>query len=70
MRTGFIAGPRDDRARSGAQPHDSRYRKRCGSMFDLRRREFIPLLCGAAIFPSPANTRESLTRPQGRVGYA
>jgi hypothetical protein len=60
MHTGFIAAARDDRARSGAQPRDARYRKRCSSMFDLQRREFIPLLGGAAVYPSPANIQEKI----------
>jgi hypothetical protein len=60
MRTGFIAATRDDRARSGAQPRDARYRKRCGLIFDLRRREFIPLLGGAAVYPPPANIQEKI----------
>jgi len=62
MHTGFIAATRDDRARSGAQPRDTRYRyrNRCGSMFDPRRREFVPLLGGAAVYPSPANSQEKI----------
>jgi hypothetical protein len=60
MRTGFIAAARSDRVRSDTQPRDARYRKRCGSMFDLRRREFIPLLGAAAVYPSPANIRERI----------
>jgi hypothetical protein len=60
MRTGFIAATRDDRARSGAQPRDARYRNHCGSMFDPRRREFVPLLGGAAVHPSPANSQEKM----------
>jgi len=60
MLTGFIAATRDDRARSGAQPRDTRYRNRCGSMFDPRRREFVPLLGGAAVYPSPANSQEKI----------
>jgi hypothetical protein len=27
-------------------------------MFDVRRREFIPLLGAAAVYPSPANRQE------------
>jgi hypothetical protein len=60
MHTGFIAAARDDRARSGSQPGGACYRKCCGSMFDLRRREFIPLLGGAAVYPSPANIQEKI----------
>jgi hypothetical protein len=58
MRTDFIAAARPDRARSGALPRDARYRKQCGSMFDPRRREFIPVLGGAAVYPSPPNGEE------------
>jgi hypothetical protein len=60
MHTGFIAAARPDPARSGAQPRDARYRKRCSSMFDLRRRAFIPLLGGAAVYPSPANSQDKI----------
>jgi len=30
------------------------------AIFDLRRREFIPLLGAAAVYPSPANIRERI----------
>jgi hypothetical protein len=60
MRTDFIAAARPDRARSGARPRDARYRKHCGSMFDPRRREFIPILGGAAVYPSPPNSQEKI----------
>jgi hypothetical protein len=60
MRTGFIAAARSDRARSDAQPRDARYRNCRGSIFDLRRREFIPLLGAAAVYPPPANIREKI----------
>jgi hypothetical protein len=58
MRPSFIVAARSDRARSDTQPRDVRYRKRCGSIFDVRRREFIPLLGAAAVYPSPANVQE------------
>jgi hypothetical protein len=29
-------------------------------MFDVRRREFIPLLGAAAVYPSPANMQEKI----------
>jgi hypothetical protein len=29
-------------------------------MFDVRRREFIPLLGAAAVYPSPANRQEKI----------
>jgi hypothetical protein len=58
MRTGFIAAARLDRARSLARPRHARYRKYCGSMFDPRRREFIPDLGGAAVYPSPPNGQD------------
>ena len=60
MRTGFIAEARSDRARSDPQPRGARYRKRCESIFDLRRREFIPLLGAAAVYPSPADMQEKI----------
>jgi hypothetical protein len=60
MRTDFIAAARPDRVRSGALPRDARYRKQCGSMFDPRRREFIPVLGGAAVYPSPPNSQEKI----------
>jgi hypothetical protein len=60
MRTDFIAAARPDRAQSGARPRDARYRKHCGSMFDPRRREFIPVLGGAAVYPSPPNSQEKI----------
>jgi hypothetical protein len=60
MRTGFTAAARSDRTRSDTQPRDARYRKRCGSIFDVRRREFIPLLGAAAVYPPPANRQEKI----------
>jgi hypothetical protein len=60
MRPSFIAAARSDRVRSDTQPRDARYRKRCGSIFDVRRREFIPLLGAAAVYPSPANMQEKI----------
>ena len=57
MRPSFIAAARSDRARSDAQPRRTCYRKRDAAIFDLRRREFIPLLGAAAVYPSPANIR-------------
>src|SRR5262249_61360181 len=60
MRTSFIVEARSDRARSDAEPRSTCYRKRDGAFFDLRRREFIPLLCAAAVYPSPANIREKI----------
>jgi hypothetical protein len=42
------------------EPRHGRHQKRCGSIFDLRRREFIPLLGAAAVYPSPANMREKI----------
>ena len=60
MRTGFIAAARSDRVRSDTQPRDARYRKRCGSIFDVRRREFVPLLGAAAVYPPPANMQEKI----------
>jgi hypothetical protein len=38
-------------------------------MFDLQRREFIPVLGGAAVYPSPANSQEKIdaaVRPRPR----
>ena len=49
--------------RSDAQPRGTCYRKRDGAIFDLRRREFIPLLGAAAVYPSPANIREKIDGP-------
>jgi hypothetical protein len=46
--------------RDRAPNRDARYRKRCGLIFDLRRREFIPLLGGAAVYPPPANIQEKI----------
>jgi hypothetical protein len=60
MRPSFIVAARSDRARSDAQPCGGRYRNRGGSIFDLRRREFIPLLGAAAVYPSPANIQEKI----------
>jgi len=60
MRTGFIAAARSDRARSDAQPRGTCYRKHDRAIFDLRRREFIPLLGAAAVYPSPANMQEKI----------
>jgi hypothetical protein len=60
MRTGFIAAAMSDRAQSDTQPRDARYRKRCGSIFDVRRREFVPLLGAAAVYPPPANMQEKI----------
>jgi hypothetical protein len=60
MRPSFIAAARSDRARSDAPPCGGSYRNRGGSIFDLRRREFIPLLGAAAVYPSPANIRERI----------
>jgi hypothetical protein len=61
MHRGFIAAARSDRARSDAQPRSSTcYRKRDAAIFDLRRREFIPLLGAAAVYPSPADIREKI----------
>jgi hypothetical protein len=68
MRTGFIAAARPDRARSGARPRHAR--KYCGSMFDPRRREFIPGLGGAAVYPSPPNNQDKIDaalRPASRM---
>jgi hypothetical protein len=70
MRTGFIAAARPDRARSGARPRQARDRKYCGSMFDPRRREFIPDLGGAAVYPSPPNSQDKIDaalRPASRM---
>jgi hypothetical protein len=60
MRPSFIAAARSDRARSDAQPRSTCYRNRDAAIFDLRRREFIPLLGAAAVYPSPANIRERI----------
>jgi hypothetical protein len=60
MRTGFIAAARPDRARSGALARHARYRKYCGSMFDPRRREFIPVLGGAAVYPRPPDGQDKI----------
>jgi hypothetical protein len=57
MPPSFIAAARPDRARSDAH---TCYRKRDAAIFDLRRREFIPLLGAAAVYPSPANIREKI----------
>jgi len=58
MHRGFIAAARFDRARSDAPPSGGSDRNRGGSIFDLRRREFIPLLGAAAVYPSPAKVKE------------
>jgi hypothetical protein len=42
------------------EPCGACYRKRCGSIFDLRRSEFIPLLGAAAVYPSPAAMQEKI----------
>jgi hypothetical protein len=64
MHRGFIAAARSDRARSDAssdaQPRSTCNRKRDAAIFDLRRREFIPLVGAAAVYPSPANIREKI----------
>jgi len=60
MRTGFIVEATCDRARPDAQPRGICYRKRDGAIFDLCRREFIPLLGAAAVYPSPANIQEKI----------
>jgi hypothetical protein len=60
MRTSFIVEARSDRARPDAEPRSTCSRKRDGAFFDLRRREFIPLLGAAAVYPSPANIREKV----------
>jgi len=60
MRTDFIAAAKSDRAQADAQPRGTCYRKRDGAIFDLRRREFIPLLGAAAVYPSPANIQEKI----------
>jgi hypothetical protein len=60
MRTGFIAAARSDRAQADAQPRGTCYRKRDGAIFDPRRREFIPLLGAAAVYPAPANMQERI----------
>jgi hypothetical protein len=60
MHPSFIAAARSDRARSDAQPRSTCYRKRDAAIFDLRRREFIPLLGAAAVYPSPADIRERI----------
>jgi hypothetical protein len=57
MRPSFIAAARSDRAQSDAH---TCYRKQDAAIFDLRRREFIPLLGAAAVYPSPANIRERI----------
>jgi hypothetical protein len=60
MRTDFIAAAKSDRAQADAQPRDARYRNCRGAIFDLCRREFIPLLGAAAVYPSPANIQEKI----------
>jgi hypothetical protein len=60
MRTSFIVEARSDRARSDAQSLSTCYRTRERAIFDLRRREFIPLLGAAAVYPSPANIQEEI----------
>jgi len=60
MHTSFIVAARSDRARSDAQPLSTCYRKPGRAMFDLRRREFIPLLGAAAVYPPPANIQEKI----------
>src|SRR5260370_41964349 len=60
MRPSFIAAAKSDRARSDAQPRSTCCRNREAAIFDLRRREFIPLLGAAGGYPSPANMRERI----------
>src|SRR5262249_46721998 len=53
----FYCRSGSDRARSDAH---TCYRRRDAAIFDLRRREFIPLLGAAAVYPSPADIRERI----------
>jgi hypothetical protein len=62
MRTDFIAATSTaDRADTQVQPRDARYRKRCQSIFDWRRREFIPLVGSAAVYPPLAPRWDTLS---------
>jgi hypothetical protein len=58
MHPSSIVEARSDRARSDAQPRSTCYRKQDAAIFNLRRREFIPLLGAAAVYPPPAKVKE------------